>query len=256
MGNDGGCIPRRTDMVPERKKEIKKDYVSMNQSRAKFCALSNARLKQPMVGCKMGFQYNKEAVYKCIIDKTIPRAFKHIKKPRNMKEIVATENPDKLSIYPFICPQSQIEYNGLTKFVYLWSCGCMMSYKLLENARDMDSTCPNCGKIYEKNDIVSLSYTPEQLEKKKKIMFYVPDKIENSTPVDEVEEAISEAVKKLKTDEEELRKKEEEECSTNILDAQAIKGSTKGVWKGLFHKEHKLECANDLTFRNTRFGIR
>ena len=77
----------------------------------------------------------------------------------------------------------------------------MMSYKLLENARDMDSTCPNCGKIYEKNDIVSLSYTPEQLEKKKKIMFYVPDKIENSTPVDEVEEAISEAVKKLKTDE-------------------------------------------------------
>jgi basic membrane lipoprotein Med (substrate-binding protein (PBP1-ABC) superfamily) len=138
----------------------------------------------------------------------------------------------------------------------MWSCGCMMSSKLLDNARDVDSTCPNCGKVYEKRDIVSLTYTPEELDKKKKIMFYVPEKLDEKTETDQIDEAISIAVKKLKTQEEEKRKLEEEEGSVNILDALATKGSTKAVWKGMFHKEHKVESNNDLTFRNTRFGIR
>jgi basic membrane lipoprotein Med (substrate-binding protein (PBP1-ABC) superfamily) len=132
----------------------------------------------------------------------------------------------------------------------------MLSSKLLDNARDVNSTCPNCGKIYSKYDIVSLTYTPEELDKKKKIMFYVPEKLDQKTEGDLVDEAIDKAVKKLKGEEEEKRRAEDDEGETNILDALATKGSTKAVWKGMFHKEHKVESNNDLTFRNTRFGIR
>ena len=55
MGNDGGSIPTRVDMVPARTPEIKKDYVAMNQNRSRYCAISNSRLKNPVVGCRMGY---------------------------------------------------------------------------------------------------------------------------------------------------------------------------------------------------------
>jgi hypothetical protein len=33
MGNDGGSIAKRVDLVKEKKKEIKKDTLTMNQNR-------------------------------------------------------------------------------------------------------------------------------------------------------------------------------------------------------------------------------
>lgn len=177
MGNDGGSIPQRCDTVKERTKEIKKDYFTMNKNRSKYCAISNNILTNPIVGCKMGYLYNKEVVYKCLVDKTMPKAFRHIKKAKHVKDVKALGNSSKSSPYPFVCALSQIEFNGLTKFVFLWKCGCMMSYKLLENSsKGIKNNCPNCGKSFLKDEVISLTYTPEELEIKKKIMFRVlPD---------------------------------------------------------------------------------
>ena len=40
MGNDGGSITKRVDMVRTKKKEIKADEELLNIPRGKYCALS------------------------------------------------------------------------------------------------------------------------------------------------------------------------------------------------------------------------
>ena len=259
MGNDGGSIPRRVDMVKARTPEVKKDYVEMNKNRSKFCAISNAVLKNPIVGCKMGYMYNKEIQYKLLINKQMPSTFKHIKRTKHVRQIKGVENPNKDSEYPFICPQSQTVFNGLSKFIYIWNCGCMMSYKLLLNASDKEFDCPVCNKTYKEEEIILLTCSPEQLEEKKRIMFakpmVKPEHIKDNIK-DTLEDDIDKAVKKLKVDDEQEKEKDRLEDDGNILDALATKGSTNQIWKGLFHKEYEMENNNDLTFRNVRFGIR
>lgn len=258
MGNDGGSLPKRCDQVRDRTKEIKKDYISMNKSRSMLCAISNSKLKKPIVGCRMGYQYNKEVVIKNQLNKTVPRAFKHIAKTKHIRNINATENPEKGSVFPFICPLSQIEFNGLTKSVFIWSCGCMMSYKVVQNIKDGKGHCANCNKIYEKEDIISQTYTPEELEIKKRKMFHVKEILPQKNGFELIDDEIQKAVKKLKVDEmdENLKDKKKEDSDGNILDAQATPGSTNTIFKGLFHRDYQVENANDLTFRNVRFGIR
>lgn len=252
MGNDGGSIPQRCDTVRERTKEIKKDYFTMNKNRSKYCAISNDILAKPVVGCKMGYLYNKEVLYKSLVDKTIPKAFRHIKRAKHLRDISTLDNPDPVSEYPFVCPLSKIEFNGLTKFVFLWSCGCMMSYKLLEiYSLGQKNNCPSCGKSFDRDDIVSLTYSPEELEKKKLIMFKVPEVTSSANKSDE-------PTKKLKTEGDVSNEAEngDQLPSEEVMDKTMTKGSNMGIYKGLFHNKHEVENANDLCFRNVRFGIR
>ena len=254
MGNDGGSLPKRCDQVRARTAEVKKDYISMNKSRSMFCAISNAKQKKPIVGCRMGYQYNKEVVIKNQLNKTIPKAFKHIRKTKHVRNIKATENPDKKSQYPFICPLSQIEFNGLTKSVFSWACGCMMSYKIVQNIHDGKNRCPNCNTIYEKRDIINLTYTPEELEKNKKQMFNESEKETKNRLDAEIEQRL----KKIKTDEQFAASNplKKEEDGKKFFDAMASAGSTETIFTGMFHKDYQVEDPNNLTFRNVRFGIR
>ena len=73
MGNDGGSIPKRIDLVKHKKEPVRKDYTGMNRLRAKHCAISNDPLKGTIVGCRMGYLYNKEALLEGLISKTIPK---------------------------------------------------------------------------------------------------------------------------------------------------------------------------------------
>lgn len=51
MGNDGGSIPGRQELVKQKKekKQLKKDL--MAKARATICALSKEPLKHPIVAC-------------------------------------------------------------------------------------------------------------------------------------------------------------------------------------------------------------
>ena len=175
MGNDGGSIPKRVDLVKSKPKEYKKDYNSINKSRSKHCALSNQRLKKPIVGCKLGYLYNKEYLIERLIKKDMPRAFRHIKKYKHVVDINVDENPDKDAEYPLICPLSKLEHNGINKFIFLWKCGCMMSQKIFERS-SQDKTCPNCSKKFKIRDIIKLWESPEEFEAKKDLMFKIDQK--------------------------------------------------------------------------------
>lgn len=169
MGNDGGSIAKRIDLVKEKKKEVRKDTVAINQNRSRYCAISNARLQLPLVGCRLGYLYNKEALLACLINKTMPQAFNHIRKLKDVKDLAATENSNPSSPYPLICPLTAVEYNGLARFVFLWTCGCLFSEKSLPkpNPDTKSQVCPMCTAEFSEKDIIPLYLTPEEIEEKK-----------------------------------------------------------------------------------------
>jgi hypothetical protein len=171
MGNDGGSIAKRIDLVKEKTKEVRKDTVAISQNRSRYCAISNNQLTPPIVGCRLGYLYNKEALLSCLINKTMPTTFDHICKLKDVKNINATENSNKQSPYPLICPLTAVEYNGLTRFVFLWSCGCLMSERSLGKTNEAGKTyCPLCSSEYQDKDVVLLNLTPEEIEAKKQLL--------------------------------------------------------------------------------------
>lgn len=67
-----------------------------------------------------------------------------------------------------MCPLSSIEFNGINRFVGLWTCGCVFSEKLINVVPgSLNERCPVCEQAYNFNDIISLNGTPEETETKR-----------------------------------------------------------------------------------------
>jgi Rtf2 RING-finger len=110
---------------------------------------------------------------KVLIDKAVPAAFSHIARLKDVKDLKVTENSNPNSDYPLICPLSRMEFNGLSKFVFLWGCGCMMTEKTLLSsvkAEGVDKLCPSCGKEFKSKDVVPLNEAPEDIEAKREVL--------------------------------------------------------------------------------------
>lgn len=110
----------------------------------------------------MGFMYNKEALLKALIEKNLPKEFSHI---TSIKDFVTlnlkqSEKPD--AAFPFVCPVSNTELNGLNRFLFLWKCGCVFSEKALEQIKDGEKKCLICTKPYSSDEVISLNYTEEE----------------------------------------------------------------------------------------------
>ncbi len=58
MGNDGGDIPGRKQLVKDKTKIQLPDPHAVAVGRARFCTLTKQRLKLPMAICKLGYIYN------------------------------------------------------------------------------------------------------------------------------------------------------------------------------------------------------
>ena len=191
MGNDGGSIPGRQDLV--KKKEVDKKMENdelVKQYNSKYCALSKDSLKKPIVGDRTGLLYNKEGLIKALIEKRLPKTFRHITSLKDVKDlnihITGVESVDHLKI---VCPISMLEYSGINNFFILWQCGCVISKKAIDEL-NMKDKCIQCGTLIDlKSDLISLNYSikerqvkfnrliEEKLHKKKASSF--KEKIEN-----------------------------------------------------------------------------
>ncbi|KZT61856.1 DUF602-domain-containing protein [Calocera cornea HHB12733] len=196
MGNDGGSIPDRRDLVRTKPKAEQAD--KQNQTRAQwfFCALSKRPLQKPVVACELGKMYNKDAIVEYLLDKSIygdgEKICGHIRSLKDVKTLTLTPNPSQtlpagsdLPFPPFVCPLTMKEMLGSIPFVFLWSCGCVFSASGLraiatpveeaerkseeaqgegsdkENIRgkgeEKARQCPQCGKPYLEAQVVPLN---------------------------------------------------------------------------------------------------
>jgi hypothetical protein len=173
MGCDGGTIPKRDELVRQKKKAEVKDKDAANMAKWRHCTLKHGVLQRPIVVDAYGLLYNKDSILEYLLDRM---KFEHgptyIKKMKDVKELQLTENPsfksnhndlgnEYLDVYssPFICPLTGLEMNGKYKFCAIWTCGCVLSDRALRSVNKNNNSeeklsCPKCGEEYSSNDDV------------------------------------------------------------------------------------------------------
>ncbi|XP_071350044.1 replication termination factor 2 [Trachinotus anak] len=181
MGCDGGTIPKRHELVKGPKKVEKVDKNAELAAKWKYCALSQEKLRRPIVACDLGRLYNKDAVIEYLLDKSAERpnaeAVTHIRGIKDIKELNLTDNPEwegerrnakgdryeDIHCGMFICPVVGLEMNGKHRFCYLHTCGCVFSDRALKEVKT--EICHKCGDPFKDEDIVVLNGTKEEVEK-------------------------------------------------------------------------------------------
>lgn len=181
MGCDGGTIPKRHELVKGPKKVEKVDKNAELAAKWKYCALSQEKLRRPIVSCDLGRLYNKDAIIEYLLDKTAERpnaeAVTHIRGIKDIKELNLTDNPEwegerrntkgdryeDINCGMFICPVVGLEMNGKHRFCYLQTCGCVFSDRAMKEVKT--EICHKCGDPFHDEDIVVLNGTKEEVEK-------------------------------------------------------------------------------------------
>ncbi|KAJ7156112.1 DUF602-domain-containing protein [Mycena crocata] len=186
MGNDGGSIADRRDLVRTKPKAEAPDKANQTRARWGFCALSKRRLQEPVISCALGKLYNKDAIIEFLLDRDAygdgENICGHIRTLKDVKTLTLTANPAsaKASAEPserpqFVCPLTLKEMNGVLPFVYLRPCGCVFSAAGLAALRSTPpegqsspekDTCPQCATKYSHSaDCVPLNPAPEEEER-------------------------------------------------------------------------------------------
>ncbi|KAF7295196.1 Rtf2 domain-containing protein [Mycena indigotica] len=191
MGNDGGSIPDRRDLVRSKKKAEAVDKANQTRARWGFCALSKRRLQEPVVSCALGKLYNKDAIIEFLLNRDAygdgENICGHIRSLKDVKTLVLTPNSapaasgtDPTERTLFVCPLTYKEMNGLTPFVYLRTCGCVFAAAGLNAVRSSPpesqgepekDTCPNCAtKFTHSIDCIPLNPSADEEERLRELM--------------------------------------------------------------------------------------
>ncbi|GAA5811734.1 hypothetical protein MFLAVUS_005176 [Mucor flavus] len=189
MGNDGGSIPRRIELVKEKAKDVKLNPELERAAAWLYCALSKLLLEQPVVSCGLGKLYNQDAIIEYLLDKNVygdgDKICGHIKSIKDTVELNLTPNPaynekgsspdsatmgnlERSAKSKFICPISMKEMNGKHRFVYLDTCGCVFAEQALKEIPSKE--CVSCGKPFDNSNIVVINPNKDELEGIKKAM--------------------------------------------------------------------------------------
>ncbi|VDN99108.1 unnamed protein product [Rodentolepis nana] len=169
MGGDGGSIPRRVELVREKKQREKVGKVAADAAKWKHCALSQQPLRQPIVSCQLGRLYNKEVIIERFLDpsKYTSSVADHIKKLRDVRDLKLTPIPKDQTSHElssgiiedsaesFCCPILGQEMNGSYPFVFSWECGCVVSKRAFDNVKD--SSCLKCGQPLQPESVILLN---------------------------------------------------------------------------------------------------
>ncbi|UKK00542.2 hypothetical protein MACK_000616 [Theileria orientalis] len=193
MGGDGGSIPSRIDLVktsgymfsrnlggmgylPNTQCRTVDEHLSSNQLkqlRWTTCALSQEPLSSPIVSCKLGLLYNKEAVLRYILSKKPRASFEHLKGLKDIKDVKFMVDKDTNR---FICPILRTELSATSRGVLIWKCGCCVSEKAFKkfiNTSSNEGICPNCN--------CNFTFNPQVFNKSQNLpfnsdlVFLVPD---------------------------------------------------------------------------------
>ncbi|KAK3908618.1 Replication termination factor 2 [Frankliniella fusca] len=174
MGNDGGTIPRRDELVRLKKKKEQKDKDSELSFRWRHCNITQEPLEEPISACGLGRLYKKQAVIEALLDRSIlPPSASHIKSIKDVRDLRLTPNPSFKSgaekagyvdraTSPYICPLTGLEVTGRFRFVFLWTCGCVFAERAMKEIKER--CCQKCQTPFKEEDIVILNGTEEEID--------------------------------------------------------------------------------------------
>lgn len=79
MGNDGGSIPTRSELVRTKKKEAKADPTEQERTKWLTCNLSKEDLGEKVCADYLGNIFDKFSLLKAITEKILPSRLSHIR---------------------------------------------------------------------------------------------------------------------------------------------------------------------------------
>ncbi|KAF9985848.1 hypothetical protein BGZ75_002474 [Mortierella antarctica] len=179
MGCDGGSIPKRDELVKQKQRQAKVDQNILNRVHWFTCALSKKALITPVVACGLGKLYNRDAILEFLLDRTAygdgDQICQHVKSLKDVVTLQLEPNPsfseshspsltnhDQEPVARYVCPITMKEMNGKHRFVYLETCGCVMSEQAMKEIPS--KTCIKCTKPFDSYNVVVLNPKPEELE--------------------------------------------------------------------------------------------
>ena len=142
MGNDGGSIPKRRELVKEAARlqtasEAKESQQENQEHRWKTCILSQQPLKPPIVSDYLGNLYNKDAILEYLLpsedptieaakadkDKILDGRVTSLRDVAEVKFQEERESKDQAATSRWLCPVSSKVLGPSVKAVYLVPCG-------------------------------------------------------------------------------------------------------------------------------------
>ncbi|RPB20214.1 hypothetical protein L211DRAFT_841891, partial [Terfezia boudieri ATCC MYA-4762] len=195
MGNDGGSIPTRRELVKSASRSKTHSEVRDSQSQSSqyhwtYCALSKRPLASPIVADHLGRLYNKDAMIEWLLKGL--EAFgdgEEVLKGRGvsgLKDVVGvqfqvlestpgeesngngaleqTEGGERKERW--MCPVTRKELGPGVRAVYLVPCGCAFTESAIKETAGHkkeggDAECLQCGKPYNSRDIININPTVE-----------------------------------------------------------------------------------------------
>ncbi|CDJ45345.1 DUF602-domain-containing protein, related [Eimeria tenella] len=201
MGGDGGSFSGRAEMVrtkgfkflrnlggmgytPNTQIRAADERFGKNENRdirTRACAYSAEKLKPPLLACRIGRLYNKEAVIKALLEKTLPPHMRHIKSLKDMKDCDVEINAE--TGFP-VCAVTKADLSSGVRGCIIWPCGHVVSNRALDAMTQKDGegsrpdvgnnqsgkpkirgvfTCPMCSKEHNaEEDLIPLSPDEEE----------------------------------------------------------------------------------------------
>jgi hypothetical protein len=169
MGNDGGSIPTRRELVKNAARNPNTSELKATQQEAQshawtYCPLSNRPLAAPIVSDCAGTLYNKDAIIEQLLpkDDDVPASIikekedvlqGRVKGLRDVVEVKFTlskEEKDEKKI----CPITSKELGPNTKSVYLVPCGHAFSEVAIREVAG--ETCVECNEPYTPENIITI----------------------------------------------------------------------------------------------------
>lgn len=170
MGNDGGSIPTRRELVKESAKpktltEMKEKQQEHLAHRWSQCPLSHTALKKPVVADYAGDLYNKDAIIQFLLpddvstlDKVDAEAFLggRVKALKDIVEVqFEVEHDEKKNIDKWVCPVTGKELGPAVKAVYIVPCGHAFSHEAIKAMKG--SECVQCSQTYDSSrDVIPI----------------------------------------------------------------------------------------------------
>ncbi|KAF2735013.1 DUF602-domain-containing protein [Polyplosphaeria fusca] len=173
MGNDGGSIPTRRELVKEAAKALTTTQVKEVQSEQQEYAwshdpLSQKALARPVVSDSAGTLYNKESILEYLLnteddatkaeaDKVLDGRVKSLKDVIEVKFEVEEGQREGASTgrtEKWICPITRTELGPGSKAVYIVPCGHAFAGSVVKEVSG--ETCLQCNEPYASNDIIPI----------------------------------------------------------------------------------------------------
>ncbi|KAK5047221.1 hypothetical protein LTR84_006743 [Exophiala bonariae] len=176
MGNDGGSIPTRRELVKEAARnptstELKDKQKEHLAHRWSICPISNQPLVKPIVSDHSGNLYNKDAIIQFLLPVEVSSVDKgeyekfiqgRVKSLKDVVEVqFEVEQDEESKDTRWVCPITSKRLGPSVKAVYIVPCGHAFSQEAIKEMQS-DGKCVQCGTNYEERDIIPILPSTEK----------------------------------------------------------------------------------------------